>query len=39
MFFFSSNFIDALIAIKMAKTSLGEPLKMSHLDFLKPIEL
>jgi hypothetical protein len=39
VFYVSSNSIDALIAIKRAKTSLVEPLETSHLDFLRPIKL
>jgi hypothetical protein len=35
----SSNSIDGLIVVKKAKTSLGEPLGTSHLDFFKPIKL
>jgi len=34
-----NNSIDEFIAVKKAKTSLGEPLGMSYLDFLKPIKI
>jgi hypothetical protein len=39
VFYVSSNSIDAKIIVGKKKVSLGEPLGMSSLDFLKPIKL